>query len=175
MISARQVLDTFALMLCAASLPAAAAATPGAGDDPVGHARAGAMVYGANPDRTPLKNVMRAYELRKYADRLKFANAEAERTVLAFQIPCTGASDGRFVPLENLLLARLGHMPKRMDTEVDTREGQTRIVDVTSGASTGDIAFEINQWKELRSPHYDLTAVSAACFDSSGDSLWMVR
>lgn len=97
-----------------------------------------------------------AHALRKrYGNRLQFANGRARSVVEAFNIDCR-SRDGRYVPLVNILYAKLAAVdsPKAWQvTFVDSRGGKVRITDdvVTAEGKTivSQVWGEINEWGEL--------------------------
>jgi hypothetical protein len=108
-----------------------------------------------------------------YGKRLHFGSAEAERIVRSFNIDCR--SNGRYVPLINLLYARLAPMTTKtlwLESYAQARGGEVRIVDILRGPAAHDtserVSFEINKWGDLHPVGFTAEAVLNTCFGSYG-------
>ena len=117
----------------------------------------------------------------KYGPRLHFQSARAEEIVRSFNIPCN-APDGRYLPLINVLYARLAQARSDQTWEesyVMTRGGETRVVDAMRGprsqnADEGLLAIDINQWGELHTHGFSVEALMNACYGFDGP-IWHAR
>jgi TPR repeat protein len=115
----------------------------------------------------------------KYSGRIHFETAQARRVVENFAVDCQ-SSDGRVLPLMNIMLAKLASMDRSdmyLTSRVDSRGEDVRIYDeiVQHGRVLNSIVmFEINKWGELRSPEIRMAALRNACFGSYGP-IWKSR
>lgn len=116
-----------------------------------------------------------------FAEKLHFESPEAEKMVLDFNIRCQSRMDRRYLPLVNLLLARL---PEQNDdgivteTFVIARGEEARVIDrfkTRSGETFEQVVMQINKWGELM-PTGTITtdAILNACFDSYGP-IWLLE
>ncbi|WP_157667480.1 hypothetical protein [Comamonas serinivorans] len=124
---------------------------------------------GQGPDPSYVKRLQ-----TKYGHRLEFSGAHSRQTVLDFNIDCR-AKDGRYLPLENVLLAKLASLERNdmwLITKVKSRGNDVWIYDQLMRRDGkvvhSHVAFEINHWGELRSPNGKLEALRNACFGSYG-------
>ncbi|MCP1318389.1 tetratricopeptide repeat protein [Vreelandella lionensis] len=127
-------------------------------------------------------NLMYIAELAKdYGDMVHFETRDAEEIVRNFDIKCNSRMDDRYLPLFNIILARL---PSQNGNEIKTntfvleRDGEVRIVDsheLSNGRSFETVVFQINKWGELI-PMGGITssAVLNACFSSFGP-IWLIE
>jgi hypothetical protein len=117
----------------------------------------------------------------KVGKRLIYRSQEARRLVENFDVPCPLTKDGRYLPLVNVLIARLAQMDGKSayaTTVVDSRNGDVRIVDVISRPPDDrvveeSIALTMNSWGELRSGGISVEAVQNACYGSYGP-IWVI-
>jgi hypothetical protein len=124
--------------------------------------------YGSSND-SYLKN-LRA----KYTHRIEYKNAQAASIVKQFNIDCK-AKDGRFLPLTNVLLAKLREADREemwLQTIVDGRSGEVRIYDYlkrkAGTATKPELIFEINKWGELVPHKIRTEALLNACYGTYG-------
>ena len=115
----------------------------------------------------------------KYQDRVSFHSAFSELTVKSFHIDC-GSPDGRYLPLLNVLYARVASMDSDstyLITDIVSRGNEVRIYDTLIGKAGAmhdpSLAFEINRWGELNPVAIRREAVMNACFGSYGE-IWVV-
>lgn len=93
--------------------------------------------------------------------------------VESFDIECN-AQDGRFLPLRNVLLARLAQMNNPeipVITNIDSRGKSVRIVDfiqMRNGQQHNSLVMEINEWGELIPHGITTEAILNSCFGSYG-------
>lgn len=119
--------------------------------------------------------------INDFADKLHFESPEAERMVLDFNIRCQSGMDRRYLPLFNLLLARLPDQNDDgivTDTFVIARGDEARVIDrfKTPGGETFEqVVLQINKWGELM-PTGSITtdAILNACFASYGP-IWLLE
>lgn len=116
---------------------------------------------------------------KKYASRLRYETAYARTVVQGFDLDCR-TRDGRYLPLENVLLARIASMDKgqfKFTIRASSRGEDVRIYDDMTDASGGIVntmvAFEINKWGEIRSPSIRMEAVLNSCLGSYGP-IWVM-
>lgn len=119
---------------------------------------------------------------RDYRERLHFESEKAERIVRDFNIDCNSPrKDGHYLPLINLLYARLATADReemRIETTVEERDGEVRIIDslhTKNKILNATAVFQINKWDEL----YPMGSIRAeavqnACFDSHGP-IWLIE
>ena len=114
---------------------------------------------------------------KNHGKRLIFVTPEAEDIVSSFNIGCK-TEDGRYVPLRNLLLARLKETDSSkitVTTKVDNRGADIRIIDVVKDMDKilmEDIVMEINQWGELIPLTITTEAILNTCFGAYGP-IWV--
>jgi len=125
-------------------------------------------------------------ELRKkYASRIIYEDAYARKIAQDFDIDCK-ARDGRYLPLENVLLATISAHDELLTKgknssnnsftiRVVSRGDDVRVYDeaVIGGDHISMVRFEINKWGEIRSPTHKLEATRNSCFGSYGP-IWVV-
>lgn len=116
---------------------------------------------------------------RKYSSRLKYEGSYALGAIQNFKLDCR-ASDGRYLPLENVLLAKLASMDEKhawLVIRADSRGDDVRIYDDLVGADgrvmNSTVSFELNKWGEIRSKGARMEAVLNSCFGSYGP-IWVV-
>lgn len=118
---------------------------------------------------------------RDFSAKLHFESPEAENIVSSFDIRCQSIMDSRYLPLANLLVARL---PSQNDDGIETNTyvieqgGDVRIIDTfktAQGETFEKVIFEINEVGELM-PKGSITAdaISNACFRSYGP-IWLLE
>ncbi|MGH8434548.1 MAG: hypothetical protein ACRERX_08685 [Pseudomonas sp.] len=114
----------------------------------------------------------------RYGSRITYNSQTAFLTVSTFHIDCR-AKDGRYLPLENVLLARLSEMDNEkmwLESVADSRGNQVRIYDYLKsqdGALTEPtMSIEINSWGELRTYGVRTEAILNACYGSYGP-IWV--
>lgn len=127
-------------------------------------------------------NLMYISELEKeYGGMINFESRDAEEIVRSFDIKCNSKMDDRYLPLFNIILARLS---RQNENEIETsafileRGGEVRIVDLhelSNGQAFETVVFQINKWGELI-PMGSITssAVLNACFSSFGP-IWLIE
>lgn len=123
----------------------------------------------------PISNDEYVAALRKrYGSRIIYNNPTAFSSVSTFHIDCR-AQDGRYLPLENLLLARIGSMDKEsvwLESIVDSRGDEVRIYDYLKqkdgSVTEPKMTIEINSWGDLRTHGIRTEAVLNACYGSYG-------
>ena len=115
----------------------------------------------------------------KYGDRLRYASAYGKDRVAEFNIDCH-APDGRYLPLENLLLARLSSMEQKSAwsiSRVENRGEDVKIYDETiktDGRSQGStLVFELNSSGELKPVSMRASEVLSLCQGGMGQ-IWML-
>lgn len=127
-------------------------------------------------------NLMYIAKLDKdYRKRIRFGSPSAERAVRDFNIDCkTSQGNGHFLPLINLLYARLASTDREdmwLETAVEERGGEVRISDsLRTPKEVVDtrVVFEINKWGDLRPVgSIKAEAVRNACFNSQGP-IWLI-
>lgn len=116
---------------------------------------------------------------KKYTSRLQYRSDYARKVVQSFDLDCK-AGDGRYLPLEHVLLSKLAAMDKEhawLVTRADSRGEDVRIYDDLVSADgkvmNSTVAFELNKWGEIRSPSIRMEAVLNSCFGSYGP-IWVV-
>lgn len=118
--------------------------------------------------------------VRDYGSKLHFESEQAEAIVRSFDIRCQSRMDSRYLPLTNLLLARLEAQNNdgiETNTYVIERSGEARILDTFKtprGEAFEQVVFQINKWGELM-PTGSITtdAILNACFSSYGP-IWLL-
>lgn len=115
----------------------------------------------------------------KYAGRLTFRTAEAQRIVEGFNIDCR-AADGRYLPLINVIYAKLAELDgdhAHLETVADSRDGEVRVIDrliSSDGAVMNEvIAYQIDKWNELYPRASRPEALRNACFSGWGE-IWVI-
>ena len=110
----------------------------------------------------------------KFGGRIEYKSAEAAAIVNGFNIDCK-SKDGRYLPLKNVLLAKLREASADdvwMQTIVDGRAGGVGIYDYLrnkAGKLTSpELIFEISSRGELRLVKVRAEALMNACFGSYG-------
>ena len=126
-------------------------------------------------------NLMYSSELENdYGSMIHFESRNAEKIVRNFDIKCDSRMDNRYLPLFNLILARLPGQNEH-ETKTNTfaleRDGEVKIIDsheLPNGEAYETVAFQINKWNELV-PMGSITssAVLNACFSSYGP-IWLI-
>ena len=111
---------------------------------------------------------------QKYSGRLSYDSQAARVSVQTFDLDCR-MKDGRYLPLERVLLVRLSEMdmPKVYAvTRVERRGDETRIYDDlfrADGKHIGSsLAFTINNLDQLHAHGFRMEAVLNSCFDVHG-------
>lgn len=111
---------------------------------------------------------------QQYSGRLNYDSQAARASVQTFDLDCR-MKDGRYLPLERVLLVRLSEMdmPKAYAvTRVERRGDETRIYDDlfrADGKHIGSsLVFTINKWDELHAHGFRMEAVLNSCFDVHG-------
>lgn len=114
---------------------------------------------------------------RDYGKKIHFESSNAEKIVRDFTIDCK--RNGRYLPLANILLARLASVNEDMSTETYIKEkyGEVRIIDsyqAPGGNTIETVSFQINKWGEFI-PMGGITtsAVLNACSGSHGP-IWLL-
>lgn len=119
-------------------------------------------------------------QLKKmYSSRLTYNTSNAMLVVKDFNIDCR-MPDGRYVPLENLLLARIYQLDgteRWLESIVDSRDNEVRIYDVVK-SKNGPLAdptlsLQVNNWGELQTFGVRPEAIMNACYGSVGP-IWVV-
>ena len=115
----------------------------------------------------------------KYASRLLYKTEFAKRVVEDFNLDCK-AQDGRYLPLSNVLYAKLASLDGdtgHLIIEVDSRGEDVRVTDYLIGKDGevmhSSIGYEINKWRELRTVNTRLEAVRNSCFGGYGE-IWII-
>ncbi|SDY38617.1 Sel1 repeat-containing protein [Nitrosomonas sp. Nm58] len=118
---------------------------------------------------------------QKYGKRLRYETAHAQTRIQSFNIDCR-ANDGRYLPLENVLLAKMASLDSKqayLTIRATNRGDDVRIYDElisADGRRMGSIPmFEINKWGELRTlADVRIEAILNSCFGSFGP-IWASR
>lgn len=110
----------------------------------------------------------------EFGSRLYFSSTEAEALVKKINIDCQ-APDGRYLPLYNMLLARLDEASTPdawMETSVVNSDKKLRVFDsvrLKSGKElTPQLTLEINQYGGYEAHGIRPQALSNACFGAYG-------
>lgn len=109
----------------------------------------------------------------RHGNRIVYDTVYAMNAVESFDIECN-AQDGRFLPLRNVLLARLAQMNNPeipVITNIDSRGKSVRIVDfiqMSNGQQHNSLVMEINEWGELIPHGITTEAILNSCFGSYG-------
>ncbi|MBP3061694.1 hypothetical protein [Ectopseudomonas chengduensis] len=109
----------------------------------------------------------------RHGKRIVYETVYAMDAVESFDIECN-AQDGRFLPLRNVLLARLAQMNNPeipVITNIDSRGKSVRIVDfiqMRNGQQHNSLVMEINEWGELIPHGITTEAILNSCFGSYG-------
>lgn len=113
-----------------------------------------------------------------YSKRLKYVTPFAKSVIQSFYIDCQ-ANDGRHLPLENLLLAKLASLDEKnawLVIRADSRGDEVRIYDDLVGSNgkvmNSTLAFELNKWGDIRSMNGKIEAVINSCFFGYGP-IWV--
>ncbi len=111
---------------------------------------------------------------QQYSGRLSYESQAARASVQTFDLDCR-MKDGRYLPLERVLLVRLSEMdmPKVYAvTRAERRGDETRIYDDFFRADgkyvSSSLVFTINKWDELHAHGFRMEAVLNSCFDVHG-------
>ncbi|WP_122286293.1 hypothetical protein [Pseudomonas syringae group genomosp. 3] len=136
-------------------------------------------VQATSPVATDQELTRAQFLKKKYGGRLHFRSSQARITVESFDIDCH-ASDGRYLPLMSLLLARLSDMQRKdawMETSIEQRGTEVRVYDqikrIDGLAFEPVLALELNQWGELKPISIRAEAIRNACVDGPYGRLWV--
>lgn len=110
----------------------------------------------------------------KFGSRIEYKSAEAAAIVNGFNINCK-SKDGRYLPLRNVLLAKLREASTKdvwMQTIIEGRAGEVRIYDYlrnkTGKLTSPELIFQISSRGELKPVQIRAEALMNACFGSYG-------
>ncbi|MQT51939.1 MULTISPECIES: hypothetical protein [Pseudomonas] len=128
---------------------------------------------------TPMSNEKYVAALKKqYGSRISYNSQAVFLTVSTFNIDCR-TKDGRYLPLENILLARIREMNNEkmwLESIADSRDNQVRIYDYLKSqdgsVTEPQVSIEINSWGELKSHGFRTEAILNACYGSYGP-IWV--
>jgi hypothetical protein len=116
---------------------------------------------------------------RQFAHRITYRTEQARQAVESFNVDCRGP-DGRFLPLSNVILAKLASMSAEhahLEVDVDSRGDEVRITDVLVDRNGQEmhrtLAFEIDRWGELKVRNGRVQAVLNACYGGWGE-IWVM-
>lgn len=128
----------------------------------------------------PVSNKQYIAQLKKiYSSRLTYNTSNAMLVVKDFNIDCR-MPDGRYIPLENLLLARINQLDGKerwLESIVDSRDNEVRIYDVVKSQSgplaDPTLSLQVNNWGELKTFGVRAEAIMNACYGSVGP-IWVI-
>lgn len=116
---------------------------------------------------------------KRYSSRLKYKSEYAKKRVQDFYIACN-TSDGRLLPLENVILAKLESGDREnawLVAYADSRGSTVRIydnlVDKSGKTIHSSLAFVIDEWDELRVISARVDAIMNTCYGTYGP-IWIV-
>lgn len=115
----------------------------------------------------------------KYMSRITFQTPYAQQVIEGYVIDCK-APDGRGLPLLNVMLAKLRSADSKdiwTAARVDSRGTMVRVYDQVvqhDRITNEELAFEVNEWGELRVVNARAEAVLNSCFGSYGP-IWITR
>lgn len=132
-----------------------------------------------NTVQPPMSNEEYVASLKKhYGSRITYNSQTAFQTISTFNIDCR-SQDGRYLPLENVLLARLrehGNGKMWLESVADSRGSQVRIYDYLKNhdgpVTEPSTSIEINSWGELKTYGFRSEAILNACYGSYGP-IWV--
>lgn len=137
--------------------------------------RSGALAHVKSSINTPpLRTDYIGSLEEKYGSKIYYSSSVARQIVDGLNIDCR-SGDGRYLPLRNVLLARLGEMSEAgllVESRVLSRDNEVRIYDVIRWKDgvglESKLIIEINQWGELITFGFRMEAILNACYGSYG-------